>query len=141
MANNQIKSPPEIQKQPVSSGKKFILVAEDDNFYANIYKVKLAKEGYDVTVVGNGEWVMKAVAKRKPNLILLDLVMPVMDGFETLKELKSDASYKSIPVIVLSNLSQDEDVQRVKSLGALDYLVKTNISIHDVVEKIKQYSS
>ncbi|HLB60960.1 MAG TPA: response regulator [Patescibacteria group bacterium] len=121
------------------SGRPFVLVAEDDQFYANIYKVKLAKEGYDVTVVGNGEWVLSVAKKRKPNIILLDLVMPVMDGFETLKALKKDPELANINVIILSNLGQDEDIQTAKSLGAKDYLIKANNSIQEVVAKIKQY--
>src|SRR3989344_1593363 len=118
--------------------KKFILVAEDDNFYANIYKIKLAKEGFDVAVVGNGDWVMKFVQKQTPDLILLDLVMPVMDGFETLKNLKENPKTKQIPVICLSSLGQDEDVQKAKKIGAIDYLIKTNVSIQEVVAKIKE---
>ncbi|MBI4130467.1 response regulator [Candidatus Roizmanbacteria bacterium] len=121
------------------ASKKFILVAEDDIFYANIYKVKLTKEGFDVLVVGNGEWVLRSARKRKPDLILLDLVMPIKDGFETLKELKADPTLADIRVVVLSNLGQEEDMQKAKAMGAADYLVKTNISIQEVVGKIKHY--
>lgn len=128
-----------IQSKQTPSKKKFILVAEDDNFYANIYKVKLAKEGFDVQVVGNGEWVLKMIQQKKPDVILLDLVMPVMDGFETLKALKSDPKTESIKVIVLSSLGQDEDIEKAKQLGASDYLIKTNVSIQQVVDKIKSY--
>lgn len=124
-----------------TGNKKFILVAEDDNFYANIYKVKLAKEGFAVAVVGNGDWVIKSVQKQIPDLILLDLVMPVMDGFETLKHLKEDPKTKQVPVIVLSSLGQEEDIQKAKKIGANDYLIKTNVSIQEVVAKIKEYIS
>src|SRR3989344_5172363 len=118
-----------MENNKTNNKKAFILVAEDDLFYANVYKVKLAREGYDVAVVGNGEWVMRTIQKRKPDLILLDLVMPVKDGFETLKEIKANDVNKSIPVVVLSNLGQDEDIKKAKQMGAVDYLVKTNISI------------
>jgi CheY-like chemotaxis protein len=124
------------KKQPE---KKFILVAEDDNFYANIYKVKLAKEGYEVVVVGNGEWVLKALQKKIPNLILLDLIMPVKDGFDTLKEIKANPVYAQIPVMILSNLSQEEDKQKAKDLGAVDFITKADVPIHDVLAKIKLY--
>lgn len=125
--------------QQTASNKKFILAAEDDQFYAHIYKVKLAKEGFDVVVVSNGEWAIKAAQKRTPDLILLDLVMPTMDGFETLEALKSDPSLKDVNIIVLSNLGQEEDIEKAKSLGAIDYFVKANISIHEVIDRIKRY--
>src|SRR3989338_7255651 len=105
-------------RQPVSAvrRKKIILAVEDDMYYANIYKVRLVKEGYDVTVVGNGVMALEFVRKIKPDLILLDLVLPVMDGFETLKKLKEDQNLAGIKVIVLSNLGQDEDIKRVHEL-------------------------
>ena len=128
-------------RQPVSAvrRKKIILAVEDDMYYANIYKVRLVKEGYDVTVVGNGVMALEFVRKIKPDLILLDLVLPVMDGFETLKKLKEDQNLAGIKVIVLSNLGQDEDIKRVHELKADDYIIKTNISIQDLVKKINQY--
>lgn len=116
----------------------FVLVLEDDSFYANIYKTKLKKENIDAEVAFNGDEALKIIAKRKPALILSDLIMPGMDGFETLKQLKSDPATKDIKVIVLSNLSQEEDMRRAKELGAAEYLVKANVSIQDIVEKIKQ---
>lgn len=130
-----------IVKQPAApaSAKKFVLVAEDDKFYGNVYKTKLAKEGYDVAVATDGVSALKFARERKPNLILLDLVMPIKDGFETLKELKADASLKDIKVIVLSNLGQDEDIKKAKSLGAVDYVVKANISIQQMMDMIKRY--
>lgn len=118
---------------------KFILVAEDDKFFANIYRVRLAQEGYDVKVVENGEEALAAVRERKPDLILLDLIMPVKDGFETLKELKEDPNLKDIKVIVVSVLGQEEDFKRAQELGASGYFVKTDISIHDMVNKLKEY--
>ena len=118
--------------------KKLILVAEDDKFYANIYKTKLAKEGFDTVIVGNGQEALQFVQKERPDLILLDLIMPVKDGFDTLSELKNSKDFSSIKVLVLSNLGQDEDIERVKELKADGYLVKTNTSIVEMVEKVKQ---
>lgn len=126
-------------QQNKAAGNKLILVAEDDNFYANIYKMKLMKEGYEVLVVGNGSWVMKTLEKRKPKLIVLDLVMPVMDGFVTLEKIKENKEYKDIKILVLTNLGQEEDAKRAMSLGADDYLVKTNTSIQEVMKKIHKY--
>jgi len=119
--------------------KKYILVAEDDKFYANIYKTKLAKEGYDVEVAGDGQAVLKLAKKRKPDLVLLDLVMPVKDGFETLKDIRADATLKTIKVLVLSNLGQEEDREKAKQLGADGYVVKSNISIEEMLVAIKKH--
>lgn len=117
--------------------KKTILVVEDDRFYANICKLKLTKEGYNVVVMNNGAWALKAIAEAIPDLVLLDLVMPEFDGFETLKTLKSDEKFKNIPVIVLTNLGQPEDIKKATELGAKDYMVKTVIPIQKMVEKIR----
>lgn len=137
---------PEEPAQPIASQpaapasvKKFVLVAEDDKFYGNVYKTKLTKEGYDVAVAGDGVSALKLARERKPNLILLDLVMPIKDGFETLKELKADSALKDIKVIVLSNLGQDEDIKKAKSLGAVDYVVKANVSIQQMMDMIKKH--
>ena len=118
--------------------QKFILVAEDDRFYANIYRTKLAKENYEVAVVGNGAMALALAQRKKPDLILLDLIMPVKDGFETLKELKADPKLADVKVVVLTNLEQADDIKRAKDLGAVDYIVKSNVSIHEVVEKVKE---
>ena len=119
--------------------KKFILVVEDDSFYGNVLKTKLTKEGYEVVLATDGEQAIKQVKGKKPDLMLLDLIMPVKDGFTTLSELKSDSDLKNIKVIVLSNLGQEEDITKAKTLGADDYLIKTNISIQEMMDKVKQY--
>lgn len=115
----------------------YVLVVEDDPFYSKIYKTKLAKEKIESQIVGNGNEAMKAAQVRRPKLILLDLIMPGKDGFETLAELKADPNLKDVSVIVLSNLSQEEDIQRIMSLGASEYLVKANIPIQEVIDKVK----
>ncbi len=117
--------------------KKLVLVIEDDPFYSNIYKMKLEKEGIYAEVAMSGDAGIALARKEKPALILTDLIMPGKDGFEILRVLKADPNLKDVPVIVLSNLSQEEDMRRAKELGAVDYLVKANISIQDVVEKVK----
>lgn len=119
--------------------KKTIMVVEDDRFYGNICKVKLSKEGYTVVVMNNGAWALKAIAEKKPDLLLLDLVMPEMDGFETLKALKGNPETATIPVIVLTNLGQPEDVKKAMNLGAVDYMVKTVIPIQKMVEKVRSH--
>lgn len=118
-----------------------ILVVEDDKFYANIYRTKFAKEGYDIRLASDGDEALMMVRERRPDLVLLDLIMPKKDGFETLRELKADAALKDIRVVVFSNLSQEEDVKRVMDAGAHDYIVKANISLQDMVDRVKGYLS
>jgi DNA-binding response OmpR family regulator len=117
----------------------FIIVAQDDRFYANVFRAKLTKEGFDVAVVENGEDALKAIRSRRPDLLILGLILPVRDGFGVLKELRADRELKDLKVIVATNLSQEEDRQRAMAMGALDYIVETNVSINEMVEKIKQY--
>lgn len=120
-----------------ASKQKYILVAEDDKLYAKVYQNKLTREGYKTVVVNNGEELLKVVKKDIPDLILLDMIMPGMDGFETLKALKADTKISHIPVVVMSNLGQDSDINKAKELGADAYLVKSSVSIMDLTEKIR----
>lgn len=115
-----------------------LLIAEDDQFYANLYKTKLEKEGFAVVISTNGSETLRLIEESKPNLIILDIVMPELDGFEVLKQLKSKPDFKNVPVIVLSNLGQQEDIDRALSLGAFRYIVKSNVSIHDMVESVEE---
>lgn len=120
------------------AGRKFILVIEDDKFYGNIFKTKFT-EVYDIIVAVNGKEGIEEAKKRKPDLILLDLIMPMQDGFETLQELKADPVLKDVNVIILSNLGQENDIKKAKDLGAIDYLIKANVSLQEAVDKVKQY--
>ncbi|MFA6215434.1 MAG: response regulator [Patescibacteria group bacterium] len=115
-----------------------VLVAEDDRFLSKAYEVKLKKEGFEPILVANGEEAIAKAKSEKPDIILLDLVMPKIDGFEALAELKQNSETKSIPVIILSNLGQEDDIKKGKELGAEDYLVKSNIAINSVVAKIRE---
>lgn len=125
---------------PMSENNRtaLLLIAEDDQFYANLYKTKLEKEGFSVVISTNGSETMKLIEENKPNLIILDIVMPELDGFEVLKQLKEKPDFKNVPVIVLSNLGQQEDIDRALSLGAFRYIVKSNVSIHDMVESVEE---
>ena len=118
-----------------------ILVAEDDKFLSGVYAKKLAKEGYDVRLAANGEEALKLAREKRPDLILMDLMMPEKDGFEALSEMKADAGLKDIKVIILSNLSQEEDKKRVMDMGAVEYVVKANVSFHEVIDIIKKHLS
>jgi CheY-like chemotaxis protein len=117
--------------------KKVILLVEDDAFVGDIYQTKLGQMGYIVQVAENGLEAMKLVGRKAPDLILLDIVMPYMDGIEVLKKLKEKDEWKSIPVVLLTNLSEKEKVEEGLSLGAKDYLIKSHFTPSEVVEKVK----
>ena len=116
---------------------KKIIIAEDDKFLANAYRLKLEKEGFEIEIVANGRELIAKIPEFKPNIILLDLLMPLMDGFEALEILKSDKNTKNIPVLIMSNLGQQSDIDKGKELGAKDYIIKSNISLKKVIEKIE----
>ena len=115
---------------------KKILVIEDDKFLRELISQKLIKEGYEAVKVADGEKGVKAVKEEKPDLILLDLVLPGISGFEALAQIKEDPVLAEIPVIVLSNLSQKNDIEKALKMGADDYLVKAYKTPDEIVEKI-----
>jgi len=119
--------------------KPRVLVVEDDIFLVNVHKKKLAKEGFEVIVAGNGNEALDLAQKNKPDIILLDLIMPMKDGFQTLKELKANPDLKNIKVIIFSNLSQEEDKQRAMEAGAVDYIVKANVSFREIINQVKHH--
>jgi DNA-binding response OmpR family regulator len=118
---------------------KKILVAEDDNFLANAYRVKLTKSSYEVKIVVDGEETLQVLKNYIPDLIILDLIMPKKDGFAVLEEIKKNESLKKIPCIVASNLGQKEDIDRAKGLGADDYIIKTDLTMGGLLDKIKSF--
>lgn len=118
---------------------KKILLIEDDEFLRKMYATKLENSGFDVIIASNGEEAIGILPKDKPDIILTDILMPKKDGFEFLREMRSLPEYKSIPVIVLTNLSEDQDLKRAKELGASEYIVKAHFLPSEVVEVIKKY--
>jgi len=114
-----------------------ILVVEDETFLVKIYTVKLKKEGFEVHIATDGEQAVAMAAEVKPDIILLDLILPKMNGFEALEKMRANPVNRDTPVIVLSNLGQEEDIKRAETLGATDYLVKANFSIQDVITKVR----
>lgn len=114
-----------------------ILIIEDDKFLRELIARKLKNEQYEVIEAVDGEEGVKKAKETKPNLILLDLILPGIDGFEVLKKLKEDPLLEQIPVIILSNLGQREDVERGLKLGAVGYLVKAHFTPAEIIEKIK----
>jgi DNA-binding response OmpR family regulator len=115
---------------------KTILIIEDDKFLRELIAQKLIKEGYEISEAIDGEEAMKKVREEKPNLVLLDLILPGIDGFEVLSKMKEDPALAQIPVIILSNLGQKEDVERGLKLGAVDYLIKAHFTPGEIIEKI-----
>jgi two-component system, OmpR family, alkaline phosphatase synthesis response regulator PhoP len=124
--------------ETIEEKKPLVLVVEDDKFLSGVHENKLSKEGFEVALAKNGEEAMAMARAKKPDIILLDLIMPVKDGFETLKELKADSALKDIKVLILSNLSQEEDKQKVMDMGAVDYIVKANVAFKEIVEAVKK---
>lgn len=116
-----------------------ILIVEDDPTLLEMYSLKLKEEGFTFFAAADGETGLGIALKEKPHVILLDIMMPKMDGFTVLVELKKNQETKNIPVIMLSNLGQKNDVSKGKELGANDYIVKASMTPTQVVEKIKSY--
>lgn len=114
-----------------------ILIVEDDKFLRELIVAKLSKENYDVVAAVDGEEGIKKVKEEKPDLILLDLILPGIDGFEVLSQIKNDPSVAHIPVIIVSNLGQREDIERGISLGANDYLIKAHFTPGEIIDKIR----
>lgn len=120
-----------------------VLIVEDDKFLAELISTKLDKEGFDIVVANDGEEGINKAKQEKPRIILLDIMLPGVDGFEVLETLKKDqdASIKNIPIIILSNFGQEEKVEKGLALGAVDYLVKANFTTGEIVQKIKEVLS
>lgn len=114
-----------------------ILIVEDEEILSKVLEEKFKRSGFDVSIATNGADAFPMAKKSQPEIILLDLILPKKNGFQVLKELKSDAELKTIPVIVLSNLGQDEEIKKALEAGAEDYLVKTQHPINEVIEKVK----
>lgn len=118
-----------------------ILLVEDDNFLANIYKTKFEMEGFKVTAVEDGEAGLVEAKRKNPDIILLDILLPKKDGFAVLEELKKDSATADIPVLILTNLGQKDDVEKGMQLGAVDYLIKAHFKPSETVEKVKKILS
>lgn len=121
--------------------KPSILVVEDDKFLLKLLETKLQKEGFGIQTAENGLQALEILKTSRPTLILLDLILPEKNGFEVLAEIKADPETHDIPVLIISNLGQDTDIARGKELGAIEYFVKSDISVNDLVKHIKEYFS
>ncbi|MBT3412714.1 MAG: response regulator [Candidatus Jacksonbacteria bacterium] len=115
--------------------KKRILIVEDEKPMGHALELKLESEGFEVSTASNGVEALEVLEKETFNLVLLDLVMPKKDGFEVLTELKEKKN--TTPVIVSSNLGQEEDFKKAEELGAVDYLIKSDSTLSQIIEKVK----
>jgi DNA-binding response OmpR family regulator len=118
---------------------KRILLVEDDDALASVYQVRLVAEGFEVQRVANGEDALATAVAFKPDLVLLDVMMPKVSGFDVLDILRNTPETANLKIIMLTALSQESDKQRAKELGVDDYLVKSQVVITDVIAKIKQH--
>lgn len=116
---------------------KKILIIEDDDFFRELVRKKLSTKDFEIIEAVDGEKGVQAMKEKKPDLVLLDLLLPNIDGFEVLSKAKADSDISKIPVIILSNLGQQEDVEKALKLGATDYLIKSQFDINQIVDKIK----
>jgi len=122
---------------PTTNTKKKILLVEDDVALSTVYKSRLDLEGFETETVNNGEDALSSAQKFKPDLILLDAMMPKISGFDVLDILRNTPETRDIRVIMLTALSQPKDKERAESLGVNDYLVKSQVVIGDVIERVK----
>jgi DNA-binding response OmpR family regulator len=120
----------------VPEGARRVLLAEDDRFLRRAAEARLRRHGLEVLTAVDGEEALRIARAERLDLVLLDVVMPKLEGFEVLKLLKEDEATASIPVIVLSNLGQERDVTQAKALGAVAFLVKAHLSLQDLVDRV-----
>lgn len=114
-----------------------ILIVEDDLFLANVLSLRFKKEGFVVLQAFSGAEALKKLEQEIPDIILLDIILPQKNGFEVLQEIAQNPQTSNIPVIIVSNLGQESDIQKGKELGAIDYYVKARLSIDELVTKVK----
>jgi DNA-binding response OmpR family regulator len=119
--------------------KKKLLIVEDDQMIASMYNTKFKSDGFVVTIASTGPEGLEIAKKEKFDLIMLDVMLPMLDGFSILTELKKDKNTSKTPVIMLTNLGTDEDKKKGEKLGAADYLVKANLTPAQISERIKNF--
>ena len=113
-----------------------VLIIEDDSFLQGLEAGKLEKEGYKVITASTGEEAMKKISEPDIDIILLDIILPDFDGFEVLKKIRTMETMKGVPVIVFSNLSEEKAVKRSQELGAIDFMVKSNFTLDELIKHI-----
>lgn len=116
-----------------------LLIVEDEDVLVRVLQEKFEEENFKVSVARDGSLVLPLVKKSKPDMILLDILLPKINGLEVLESLKNDSSLRDIPVIIMSNLDDEQKVEKALKLGAVDYMIKTQHPINEVVEKVNKY--
>jgi len=130
-----------METQPINptiptTAKKKVLLVEDEAFLSSLLALKLEQEGFEVEKAMDGEEAFTILERFTPDLILLDLILPKRNGFEYLEMLRNDPRFNKIPVIITSNLGQDSDVERGKTFGVIEYIIKNKLSIDELIEKV-----
>lgn len=121
--------------------QKYVLLVEDDSFIADLYLLKLKISNFEADVAASGEKAIEKIARRKPDLLLLDIVLPGIDGWQLLKRIREDKNLKGIKVIVLSNLEKGEELKKALNLGVVKYLIKAHYTPSGVIKEIKKVFS
>ncbi len=122
----------------MEENKKTILMIEDDSFLRNLYRDKLERAGFNFIEAVSGIEGMNKITNEKPDLVLLDILLPMRSGFDVLEEMNENGMISQIPVIILSNLKQEVDIEEGRKLGAKDYFVKAETDFVDILERIKE---
>lgn len=115
-----------------------ILIVEDDRYISKMYQLKLSLDGFDVQLADNGRIGIEKVKEFHPDIVLTDILMPEMDGFDVIKAIKADNEFSNIPILIMSNLGQEDHIKKGLELGALGYIVKSQYTPSRVVDKIKE---
>lgn len=123
------------------SEKKKILIIEDDKFLSKLLARQLELSGFETALAADGQEGLAKAQALASDLILLDIMLPDMDGFDVLKKIKAEGASKNVPVIIISNLGQAEDIAQGKALGAQDYIIKSDLSLDELVKKVSQNAS
>lgn len=118
--------------------KKYILIVEDDPFLADIYTTRFEEEGFKVRIAEDGAETLRKIKEKRPHLLLLDIVLPGMDGWEIIKNIKKEPKLKDLIIVVFSNLDQESEVKKGLGLGAIKYLIKAHYTPTEVVKEIKK---
>jgi len=122
----------------MEENKKTILMIEDDSFLRNLYRDKLEREGFEFIEATSGIEGMNKIANEDPDLVLLDILLPMRSGFDVLEEMNENGMISQIPVIILSNLKQEVDIEEGRKMGAKDYFIKAETDFIDILERIKE---
>lgn len=120
-------------------GKKLLLLIEDNPLLTSMYQAALEKAGFEVVFAHDGESGLSLIHEKKPDAIILDILMPGIDGFTVLKDLRDNKETKDIKVIVLTVLTKKEDIEKARKMGVVDYLIKSELTLAEIVEKIKSH--